>query len=149
MTLRRKHLRLWAALRRRRKLPFWGMLTIWLVMAVGFAAYNWFLVRQDQAIAPRENVALGTMYKLSQWKGTTAFYSFKFAGKEYRGSEAVAPDHCFCDVAVYFDPDHPSTNTLVEYRRKAKEDHDMMRDSSYASVGLAALLACVLAMRNT
>jgi hypothetical protein len=125
------------------------MLTIWLVMSTGFAAYNWFLVRQDKAIAPREQVALGTMYNLSHGRSTTASYSFNFAGKEYRGSEMVSSNHCFCDVAVYFDPNHPSTNTLVEYGRKAKHDHDMMIGCSYASVGLATALACVLAFRKS
>ena len=88
------------------------------------------------------------MYNLSHGKTTTASYSFKFAGKEYRGSDTVSSNHCFCDVAVYFDPNHPSTNTLVEYGRKAKQDHAMMMGCSYASVGLANALACVLAFRK-
>lgn len=149
MRVRRNHLRLWAALRRRKHVPFWGMLTIWLVMSAGFAAYNWFLVRQDESIAPREHVALGTMYKLTQGRhGPTASYSFTFEGKKYYGSESVSSDHCFCDVAVYFDPTHPSTNTLVEYGRKAKLDHGMMVWCSYGSLVLAAILGCVLALRR-
>jgi hypothetical protein len=130
--------------RRRKNLPFWAILTIWLVMSTGFAAYNWFLVRQDEAIAPREQVALGTMYKLSHGKSTTASYSFEYSGKTYRGSETVSSNHCFCDVPVYFDPDHPSTNTLVEYRRKINLDHGMMVACSYVSVGLAIILGCVV-----
>ncbi len=133
---------------RRRNLPFWALLTIWLVMAIGFAAYQWFLVRQDNAIAPREQVALGSMYKLTHGKSTTAFYSFTVAGKEYKGSEMVRSDHCFCDVAVYFDPNDPSTNTLVEYRRKSRQDHAVMMGCSYAALGLAVILACVLMFKK-
>ena len=133
---------------RRRNLPFWGMLTIWLVMAIGFTAYQWFLIRQDDAIAPRERSALGSMYKMTHWKQDKAFYSFTYEGREYHGSEIVAPGHCFCDVAVYFDPDHPSTNTLVEYRRKSEQDRKMIVGCSYVSMALAIIFACVLLLRK-
>ena len=134
--------------RQRKNLPFWGMLTIWLVMAGGFALYQRFLVLQDDAIAPRERSALGSMYKFTHRKHDKAFYSFTYAGREYYGSEIVAPNHCFCDVAVYFDPNHPSTNTLIEYRRKSKQDHDLMMWCIYAAGALAVILACVLWLKN-
>jgi len=88
------------------------------------------------------------MYKMSHWKTDRAFYSFEYAGRKYHGSQIVSPDHCFCDVAVYFDPHHPSTNALVEYRRKARQDYGMMVGFGYASIGLAAILACVLVLRK-
>jgi hypothetical protein len=134
--------------RRRRNLSFRGMLTIWLAMSIAFTSYQRFLVWQDQAIAPREQIALGSMYKFTHWKHDKAFYSFTFAGREYHGSEIVAPNHCFCDVAVYFDPNHPSTNTLVEYRRKSRQDHLVMIWCAYVTIGLVILLAFVLALKK-
>ena len=43
---------------RHRNLPFRVQLTIWLVMAIGFAACQWSPVRQDNVIAPREQQSL-------------------------------------------------------------------------------------------
>jgi hypothetical protein len=135
-------------LRRRRRLPFWAILTIWLVMAIGFAAYNWFLVRQDEAIAPREQVVLGSVYKISHGKTDTAFYTFNFAGRAWHGSEMAPYKQCVCDAAVYFDPTNPSNSSLVEYRRKSRLDHRMMTGCGYASAGLGAALACVLVLKK-
>jgi hypothetical protein len=135
--------------KQRKNLPFWGLLTIWLVMGSGFSAYFWFLVRQDESIAPREKVVLGSIYKRTHWKHESACYSFTYAGREYHGCETVRPDQCFCDVAVYFDPAHPSTNTLVKYRHKSKQDHEMMIGCAYASAGLAAILAFVLWIKRS
>jgi hypothetical protein len=132
-----------------KNIPLWGMLTIWLVMAIGLSAYNWFLVCQDEATAPREQVVLGSIYRTTHWKQDTAFYSFTYAGRNYKGSEMVRPDKMYIgDVAVYFDPEHPSLNTLVEFHHKSRQDHGMMVGCGYASVGLAALLACVLAFKK-
>jgi hypothetical protein len=136
--------------KRRRNLPLWGLLLIWLVMSISFMIYNWFLVRQDEAIAPREQVVLGSIYRTSHWKQGTAFYSFTYAGRKYHGREMVRPDQlCLCDVAVYLDPAHPSTNTLVEYRHKSRQDHSMMIGCGYASGGLGVILAFVLWIKNS
>ena len=138
------------AKKRRRNLPFWGLLLIWLIMSVGFMIYNWFLIRQDQAIAPAERAVLGSIYRTTRWKQDKAFYSFTFAGQKYYGSEIVGPDKmCICDVVIYFDPEHPSTNTLVEYRKKSKQDHWMMVGCGDASAGLAVALAFVLGLKMT
>jgi hypothetical protein len=132
-----------------RRLPFWGMLLIWLVMSIGFGAYQRFLVQQDQAIAPREQAMLGTVYKVTHGKQYTAHYSFKYEGKEYRNSEITRPDQGVCDVAVYFDPRNPSTNTLVEYRHKINQDRWVMHACGYASIGLAGTLAVVLWIKRS
>jgi hypothetical protein len=134
--------------KRRRNLPLWRLLVIPLVISVGFMIYRWFLVRQDEAIAPREQVVLGTVYKVTHGKQYTAQYSFAYEGKVYRGSEITHPDQCVCDAAVYFDPTNPSTNTLVEYRRKSKQDRWMMHACSYTSIGLAVALACIWGLKK-
>lgn len=140
---------LWKLLKTRRRLPVWGILSILLTMAIGFTLYNWFLVGQDEAIASRERTVLGSIYRTTRWKQSTAFYSFTYAGREYKGSEIVGPDKmCICDVAVYFDPERPSTNTLVEYRRKKKQDHSMMVGCGYASLALGVGLVCAWALKR-
>jgi hypothetical protein len=139
-----------SSITKRRNLPFWALLSIWLVMSTGFTAYNWFLVRQDEAIAPHEQIVVGSIYKTTHWKQDTAFYSFTYADRKYYGSEIVGPDKmCICDVPVYFDPAHPSTSTLVDYLRKSKQDHSMMIGCGYASEGLAVILALVLWIKRS
>ena len=133
---------------RRQRLPLWAILTIWLVMSVGFAVYSWILVRQDEAIAPGEQVARGSVYKVNHGKHDTALYTFSFAGETYYGSDSVRSDQCLCEVAVYFDPAHPTTNNLVEYRLKSLQDNGVMIGCSYAAIGLAALLTLVLAFKK-
>jgi hypothetical protein len=131
---------------KRKRLPFWAMLLIGLVMSTGFTAYNWFLVRQDERIAPKEQVALGSIYKSTNGKGgPRVFYSFLYVGKNYHGDDGVARESVLSNhVAVYLDPDDPATNTLTEYRLKSKQDHQMMIGCGYASEGLAVILALVL-----
>jgi len=145
---RRQTLRLRAKLRRRRNLPLWGILLIWLVMSAGFMVYNWFLVRQDEAIAPRQQVVLGSITAIHHGKSDTASYSFTYEGREFHGSQIVSPDQYFGSVAVYFDSAHPSTSSLVDYRRKAKLDHSLMVGCGYTSVGLAVVLAFVLYLKK-
>jgi cytoskeletal protein RodZ len=132
---------------RRRNLPLWGMLSIWLVMSLGFAAYNWFLVLQDEAVAPREQMALGTINHISHGKHDTAHYSFTYAGKEYHDEEMVRSDQTPGDAVVYFDPTHPSTSSLVEYRRKSKQDRSVMKGCLYAAIGLTAALTFTLFLK--
>jgi hypothetical protein len=131
-------------IRSRRRLPFWAMLLIWLGMSAGFTIYNWFLVRQDERIAPKERVALGSIYKSTNGRGGPhVYYSFDVDGKSYRGDEGVGR-YPINHVAVYFDPSDPTTNTITEYRLKRKQDHSIMIGCSYASEGLAAILVLVL-----
>jgi hypothetical protein len=108
---------------KRKRLPFWAMLLIWLVMGTGFTAYNWFLVRQDERIAPKEQVALASIYKSTDGKGgPRVFYSFLYDGEKYQGDDGVARGSILSNhVAVYLDPDDPATNTLTEYRFKEQE----------------------------
>jgi hypothetical protein len=132
--------------RKRKNLPFWGMLSIWLAMSTGFAIYNWFLVKQDERIAPKEQVALGSIYKSTNGRrGPRVFYTFPYDGKQYHGDDSIAYGSTVSShVAVYFDPDDPTTNNLVEYRHKSKQDHEIMIGCGYAAAVLAALLAFVL-----
>jgi hypothetical protein len=147
MQKRRRKLPFWNLKGRRKNLPFWGMLLIWLIMSAGFAAYSWFLVRQDELVAPRERVVWGTIHKMTHWKSNKAFYSFTFAGKEYHGNEIVPPDQYCCDVVVYLDPARPSTCSLVEFHHKSKQDRSVMKGCTYAAVGLAAALAFTLLLK--
>jgi hypothetical protein len=137
--------------RRRKNLPFWAMLLIWLAMSTGFAAYNWFLVRQDERIAPKEQIALGSIYKSTNGRhGPRVYYSFSYEGKEYHGSESVAYGSVIGKyVAVYLDPNDPTTNTLTEFRLKSASDHKMMIGCGYASEGLAVILAFVLWIKRS
>ena len=136
---------------RRKRLPFWAMLLIWLAMSTGFTAYNWFLVRQDERIATKEQVALASVYKSTDGKGgPRVFYSFLYDGEKYQGDDGVARGSILSNhVAVYFDPEHPATNTLTEYRLKSKKDHRMMIGCGYASEGLAVILALVLWIKRS
>jgi hypothetical protein len=136
-------------LRTRKRLPFWRMLLIWLIMSIGFMTYNWYLVRQDESIAPREQVALGNMYKRNHGRTESACYSFSYGGKEYHKCETVSSVQCFCDVAVFFDPTNPSLSSIKEYRLKSAFDHKIMVGCGYASVGLAVILAFVLLRKNS
>jgi len=128
----------------RRRLPFWAMLLIWLSMSIGFAIYNWFLVRQDERIAPIERVALGSIYKSTDGRGGPhVYYSFEVDGKTFRGDEGVGK-YAINHVAVYFDPSDPATNTITEYRLKREQNRSMMIGCGYASGGLAVILVLVL-----
>lgn len=133
---------------RRQRVPPWGLFAVLLATSVGLAAYYGFLARQDAAAAPREQVAVGTMVKLTHGKYTTAWYAFTYAGKQYRGKGTVSSRHCFCDVTVYFDPNRPSINSLVEYKRKTWADHITMIICLWMAAGFAAILACVPALRR-
>ncbi len=137
--------------KRRRRLPFWAMLLIWLSMSTGFMTYNWFQVRKDERIAPNEKVALGSIYKSTHGKGgPRVFYSFSYDGKEYHGDDSVAYGSVLSShVAVYLDPNDPATNTLTEYRSKSAFDHKIMIGCGYASEGLAGILALVLWIKRS
>jgi hypothetical protein len=116
-------------------------LSIGLVMSIGCGVHQWFLVQQDEEIAPREQNVRGTVYEVIHGKGYTAHYSFTYEGQQYFGSETTGPDQSVRDTTIYFDPTDPSTNTLTEYRIKREKDHSTMFYCGYASVGLAAALA--------
>jgi len=133
---------------RSRRLPAWGLPATLLAMSLVLAARYGLRARQDAVVAPRQEHAVGTMVKLTRGKHTTAWYSFAFAGQQYRGSDTVSPSQCFCDVTVYFDPMHPATNALVEYKRKTWADHMTMIFCLWLSAGLAVLLAFVLMLRK-
>ena len=129
---------------RQQRLPAWGLPSVLLAMTVALAAYYGSLARQDAVAAPREQIAVGKMIKLTHGKHTTALYSFTWAGKQYHGKDNVSSSHCFCDVTVYFDPVQPSTNSLVEYKRKAWADHLTMIFCLWMSAGLTVILALAL-----
>ncbi|HTV81331.1 MAG TPA: hypothetical protein VME18_01680 [Acidobacteriaceae bacterium] len=92
---------------------------------------------------------MGTMVKLTHGKYTTAWYSFTYAGRQYRGKDGVSSSHCFCDVTVYFDPRHPSTNSLVEYKRRTWADHSTMIICLWMSAAFAAILVLALLKRRS
>lgn len=133
---------------RQQRPPAWGFPAVLLATTLALAAYYGSLARQDAAAAPREQVAVGTMLKLTHGKYTTAWYAFTYAGKQYRGKGTVSSSHCFCDVTVFFDPEHPSTNSLVEYKRKTWADHTTMIICLWLAAAFAAILACVPALRR-
>ncbi|MGA7884576.1 MAG: hypothetical protein WCA44_02445 [Acidobacteriaceae bacterium] len=133
---------------RRRRVPPWGLFAVLLATSLWLAVHYGTLARQDAVVAPREQVAVGTMLKLTHGKHTTVWYSFTYAGRQYRGSDTVSPNHCFCDVTVYFDPANPSTNTLVEYKRKTWADHLTMTFCLWMSAAFAALLVVAMAIRR-
>lgn len=133
--------------KRRQNLPFWGLLTLWLVMSLVFAGYNWFLVHQDDEVAPREQTVLGSIDRISHGKSDTAHYSFTYAGKEYHDDEMARPGQTPGDAVVYFDPTDPSISSLVEYRHKSKYDRSIMKGCTYAAIGLATALAFTLFLK--
>ena len=89
---------------------------------------------------------MGSIYKSGDGRsGPHVSYSFSYGGKQYRGSDSVARESVLSShVAVYLDPDDPTTNGLTEYLRKSKQDHGLMIACMYAAVGLAVILAFVL-----
>jgi hypothetical protein len=124
------------------------MLLIWLAMALGYTVYSWYLVHRDELVAPREQVVLGSITAIHHGKSNTAYYSYEYGGREYHASEMVNPDQHFGHVAVYLDPESPSTSSLVEFRHKREQDTWMMHACSYASLALAAILAFVLELKR-
>jgi hypothetical protein len=133
---------------RRNRLPLWAVLTIWLAVPVGLGVHYGILARQDASIAPRQRTATGMIHKITRGKHITAYYSFQYAGSSYQGSGSVSSKQCACEVTVYFDPVHPSTNTLVEYHRKAWADHLTMVICGYLAAALGVLLAAALAFKK-
>jgi hypothetical protein len=123
------------------KSRFLTVLTFGLVISIGYGVHQWFLVQQDEEIAPRERAVEGTVYEVIHHKGDTAHYSFTYEGKQYLGSEETGPDQCACETMVYLDPTNPSMNTLTEYRIKLNKDRSLMFTCGYASLGFAAALA--------
>lgn len=132
-----------------RRLQRWAFPVVLLAMSLALAFHYGSLARQDAAIAPRQQVAVGTMLKLTHGKYTTAWYSFTVAGRQYRGKGTVSPSHCFCDVTVYFDPSNPAMNSLVEYKRKTWADHITMSVCLWLSAAFAALLVLALVKRSS
>jgi hypothetical protein len=133
---------------RRNRLPPWAVLTIWLAIPVGLGVHYGILARQDASIAPRQQTTTGTIHKITHGKHFTAYYSFEYAGNTYQGSDNVSSHQCVCDVTVYFDPVHPSTNTLVEYHRKAWADHLTMVFCGCLAAVLGVMLAGALAFKK-
>jgi hypothetical protein len=117
-------------------------------MFAGFAFHEWLLVVQDERIAPKEQIAVGSVYKSTHPRGPQGSpdvrYSFSYGGYKYYGMDSTpqgleAGDHC----TVYFDPDDPTTNSLTEYQFQGSIDHGVMTFFVYLSLGSAALLAAV------
>jgi hypothetical protein len=122
-----------------------------LTLTVGTTIYHWALVRQDDRVAPREQVILGTKSEISTGKGGyAACYSFNYEGRKYSGDENHHSRLSSSDtVAVYFDPDDPTTNSLTEFRVKSGRDHGTMISFGFASVGFAVILALFLAIKRS
>jgi hypothetical protein len=133
----------------RRSLRFWQLLSIWLVMGIGFMLYNWFLVRQDALIEPKQGTTFGVIYETTHGKNPSASYSFRYQGKEYHGIEHYSSTgYPGAQVVVFFDPDDPSKNSLTEYGRKLVVDRAMAVGCGYASCGLAAALVITFAIKS-
>jgi hypothetical protein len=133
---------------RRQRLPPWGLFVVLLATTLWLAAQYGLRARQDAGLAPREQHAAGTMTKLTHGKYTTAWYSFTYAGQQYSGKDGVSRTHCFCDVTVYFDPEHPSTNSLVDYTRRTWADHLTMIICLWMSAAFAAILVLAFLKRR-
>jgi hypothetical protein len=133
---------------RRKRLPPWGLFAVLLATSLGAAVQYESRARVDAAVAPKEQHAVGKMVKLIQGRHPTAWYSFAYAGQQYRGKDGISSSHCFCDVAVYFDPQHPSTNSLVEYNRRTWADHSTTVICLWMSAAFAAILVLTLVMRS-
>jgi hypothetical protein len=134
--------------RRRGRLPFWATLLIWLSMAIGLTIHNWLLVKQDASIVPRETSVFGVIDAESYGGRGSHYvsYSFNYEGRAFRGH---AEHYAMIGqtVAVFLDSDDPPLNSLTEYHQKMVEDDRIMVGGAYASLGLAAILACVLASK--
>jgi len=133
---------------RRQLLPPWGLFVALLATRLGLAAHYGSLARQDAVVAPREQNTVGRIVKIVHGKHPTAWYSFTYAERQYRGKDGISSSHCLCDVTVYFDPEHPSTNSLVEYKRRTWADHSTMVICLWMSATFAAILVFILAMRR-
>jgi hypothetical protein len=133
---------------RRQRMPPWGLPAVLMLLGLGLAAQYGLRAREDAAVAPRQQVAAGTLTRITRGKHFTGYYSFAWAGAQYRGSDRVSSNQCLCDVPVYFDPSHPATNSRVEYHRKAWADHMTMIFCLCLAGAMALLLAVFLAMRK-
>jgi hypothetical protein len=128
----------------RTNLRFWQLLSIWLVMSIGFGAYQSFRSRQDARIEQRQSTAWGVVYATTNGKNPTASYSFKYEGKEYRGSQSFSSIGLpGAEVSIFFDPQDPTKNSLTEYGRKTSEDRSLAAACGYAACGLTGALVLV------
>lgn len=134
-----------------------GSLALGLLLALAYGALSLYQASRDNAIAPNE--ATATAY-IHQHYGTSANhasntlrcdYSFSVNGTPYVGhspcSTAGSTKEALEDLAglrpdtnstVYYDPNDPTTNSLVEFGARVGDDY--MR----AKVGFALAAACIL-----
>jgi hypothetical protein len=139
--------------------PILGSLVLGLFLSLAFAAVSLCTVSRDKAIAPNEAMATATVHPRYGSRSTSISYmrcnyTFEAGGNDYWGNGL-----CPSDVAasltksaleglpfvrpattatVYYDPNNPAINSLVEFSAKAANDY------LKAKVGFGLAVVCIL-----